>query len=94
MYGFKKPDRRPGEYPSGGAVSTTWQVWKVIASQLDFIAPDIYEEEIKPIIAEYGNDQPLLIPETRIDKRYISNLFYAFWSRSNRLFTFLVSKIF
>lgn len=75
---LKKPDRRPREYPSGGAVSTTWQVWKVIASQLDFIAPDIYEEEIKPIIAEYGNDQPLLIPETRIDKRYISNLFYAF----------------
>ena len=89
----QKPDRRPGEYPSGGAVSTTWQVWKVIASQLDFIAPDIYEEEIKPIIAEYGNDQPLLIPETRIDKD-IFRIYFMLLVKEQSAIHLLVSKIF
>jgi hypothetical protein len=34
--------RRPGEYPSGGPVSTMLPIWKATAPALAFISPDIY----------------------------------------------------
>ena len=34
--------RKPGEYPSGGPVSTMLPVWKAAAPALAFISPDIY----------------------------------------------------
>lgn len=38
--------RRPGlDYPSGGAVSTTLDLWKKFAPHLDCIAPDIYIQD-------------------------------------------------
>lgn len=38
--------RRPGtDYPSGGAVSTTLDIWKKFAPHLDCIAPDIYIQD-------------------------------------------------
>ncbi|WP_430611746.1 DUF5597 domain-containing protein [Enterococcus sp. DIV0876] len=75
---LKKVGKMPGEYPSGGAIDTTWKVWKAVAKSLTFIAPDIYEEDISAILSAYSDDQSLFIPETRIDKKYISNIFYAF----------------
>ncbi|KAI9731692.1 MAG: hypothetical protein M1834_004481 [Cirrosporium novae-zelandiae] len=59
----------PGDYPSGGGVSNTLDVWKAFATSLDFIAPDVYLNEYTSSCAKYRHlDQPLFIPEQRRDE--------------------------
>lgn len=65
---LRKSDfQRPGEYPSGGAVSEMLSVWKAVAPSLAFLAPDIYQQNnvvFSRICNRYSRaDNPLFIPE-------------------------------
>jgi beta-galactosidase GanA len=59
--------QRPGEYPSGGPVSTMIPVWKAAAPALQLLAPDIYlsnDNVFLDICSKYSRpDNPLLVPE-------------------------------
>lgn len=59
--------QRPGEYPSGGPVSTMIPVWKAAAPALQLLAPDIYlsnDNVFADICSKYSRpDNPLLVPE-------------------------------
>ncbi|MCW2817341.1 MAG: hypothetical protein JWR42_128 [Marmoricola sp.] len=65
----------PGDYPSGGPVAGVLDVWKIAAPSLDFLAPDIYVDDVKQALEGYAReDNPLFIPETRLRA---GSLFYA-----------------
>jgi hypothetical protein len=55
-----------GKYPSGGPVARMMDVWKAAAPALDFLAPDIYVEDVKGTFNDYARaDNPLFAPETQ-----------------------------
>ena len=59
----------PGDYPSGGAVINTLDIWHRFAPTLSFISPDIYLNDYVAVCAGYRhNNQPLMIPEQRRDE--------------------------
>ncbi len=71
------PDR-PGQYPTGGPVFKVRKMWRLMAPELQFLAPDIYVEDFRAVCDEYGSDgNPLFIPETRASKDCVPFLFYA-----------------
>jgi hypothetical protein len=60
---------QPGDYPSGGAVSSVLDIWLHFAPSLDFIAPDIYLVDYIRTCSTYRHkDNPLFIPEQRRDE--------------------------
>jgi hypothetical protein len=62
------PQERAGEYPSGGPHPYYLEVWRAIASSIDFYSPDIYWPNFEYWIQRYevpGN--PIFIPEARIE---------------------------
>lgn len=83
--------RRPGtDYPSGGAVTRTLDVWKSATPNIDVIAPDIYSTGLSP--DEHGDpasaflqqcatycraDNPLFIPECHLMPHTPADLLYA-----------------
>lgn len=76
---LQKNGKKAGQYPSGGPTKNVLKVWQGNAENLTAFAPDIYEENYQEIISDYQKiDQPLLIPETRKDLKYMSNILYAF----------------
>jgi hypothetical protein len=73
---------RPGEsYPSGGAVSHMLDIWKVVAPDIDIIAPDIYHRSpiiYQMILSRYHRpDNPLLVPETGGGMAFARYFFYG-----------------
>ncbi|KAK5166053.1 uncharacterized protein LTR77_008314 [Saxophila tyrrhenica] len=59
----------PGDYPSGGGVINTIDIWQTFAPTLDFIAPDVYLNDYTKSCAKYRHrNQPLFIPEQRRDE--------------------------
>jgi hypothetical protein len=55
-----------GDYPSGGPVGRVIDVWKAAAPSLDLVAPDIYVDDVKPVLRDYARpDNPLFVPESR-----------------------------
>lgn len=71
-------DPTPGVHPSGGPVPRMLPVWQAAAPHIDFLAPDIYDEDFRGYCARYhriGN--PLFIPEARRDERSASAVFYS-----------------
>lgn len=59
----------PGDYPSGGGVVNTLDIWQLFAPNLDFIAPDVYLNDYASTCAKYRHrDRPLFIPEQRRDE--------------------------
>lgn len=66
----------PGTYPNGGPVSRVMDIYKAIAPDIDFCAPDIYAPNYKEILSMYHRaDNPLFIPESTIDQ---ARAFYAY----------------
>lgn len=58
----------PSDYPSGGAVSNTLDIWRAFAPNLDFIASEVYLNDYASSCAKYCHlNQPLFIPEQRRD---------------------------
>jgi hypothetical protein len=71
----------PGDYPSGGSVSKTLDIWQRFAPHLDFISPDIYLNNYETICRKYRHrNQPLLIPEQRRDAYGARRVFAALGS--------------
>jgi hypothetical protein len=59
---------RPGEYPSGGPHPYYLEVYRAMAPDMDFYAPDIYWPEFEYWVKRYeikGN--PIFIPEAKMD---------------------------
>ncbi|MGD0872710.1 MAG: DUF5597 domain-containing protein [Bryobacteraceae bacterium] len=72
-----RPNYAPGQYNSGGPLPHSMDIWKAGASQLDFVAPDIYFE-FKNWCAKYDRPgNPLFIPESTGDAQGAANVFYA-----------------
>jgi hypothetical protein len=56
-----------GQYPSGGPTRTVLDVWKAAAPSLDLLGPDIYIDDVPPVLADYHRpDNPLFVPEAQI----------------------------
>jgi beta-galactosidase GanA len=78
---LNRPNKAPGEYPSGGPLPHLLDVWKAGAPSLDFLAPDIYFPNFVDLANRYRRaDNPLFIPEANnADKIEVpANAFYAF----------------
>jgi hypothetical protein len=70
--------QQPGDYPSGGPVARMMDVWRAGATNIDFLAPDIYLEDFRGVCCEYTRSgNPLMIPEARGDEQAAANVFYA-----------------
>jgi hypothetical protein len=55
-----------GQYPSGGPARRVIDVWKAAAPTLDLVAPDIYLDDVPPVLADYHRpDNPLFVPEAQ-----------------------------
>jgi len=64
-----------GQYPSGGPVGRAIDLWKAGAPALDLVAPDIYVDDVKPVLLDYDRpDNPLFVPESRLET---GRLFWA-----------------
>jgi len=65
----------PGTWPAGGPVARVMDVWHAGAPSADLLAPDIYVDDFKSVVAEYTRSgNPLWIPEA---KDQTGNLFWA-----------------
>jgi hypothetical protein len=72
------PMERAGEYPSGGPHPYYQQIYRAVASHIDFYSPDIYWPEFAYWLRRYqalGN--PIFVPETKIDSAPY-NALYAY----------------
>ena len=71
----------PGDYPSGGGVTTVLDIWQKFAKYLDFIAPDIYLNDYAASCGKYRHrNQALFIPEQRQDSYGARRIWTAFGS--------------
>lgn len=71
--------RVPGQYPSAGPLDHLIDIWRCAAPAVDFLAPDIYDPGFKMWCSRYDRpDNPLFIPEIRIDKANAMQAFYVF----------------
>jgi hypothetical protein len=71
------PQQRPGDWPSGGPLPHTLDMWLAGAPHIDMLTPDIYFGDFREWCRLYtrrGN--PLFIPEMRRDESHW-NIFYA-----------------
>ncbi|MEP6842141.1 MAG: DUF5597 domain-containing protein [Pseudolysinimonas sp.] len=61
-----------GDYPSGGPASRVLDIWKAAAPSLDFLAADVYVDDVKTALSSYTRvDNPLFVPESRIRTGYV-----------------------
>lgn len=75
------PDKRAGEFPSGGPVPRDIDIWKAAAPAIDFLAPDIYFYNFGHWLDPYRRpDNATFVPETRGVRsgRFAANAAYAF----------------
>ncbi|MDE3187360.1 MAG: DUF5597 domain-containing protein [Acidobacteriota bacterium] len=69
---------RPGEYPSGGPHPYYLDVYRAMATHIDFYAPDIYWPEFEYWVRRYQlAENPIFIPEARLEAGPY-NALYAF----------------
>lgn len=73
--------RKPGDYPSGGPVSTMLPVWKLAAPALSFLSPDIYHSNYNVFTGLCGKyalpDNPFFVPELGKGLDFARLQFYA-----------------
>ena len=61
---LNRPEKLPGEYPSGGPLPHLIDVWKAGAPSVDFLSPDIYFPNFAELVGKYVRPKnPLFIPE-------------------------------
>lgn len=76
---------KPGDWPSGGPLPHTMDIWLAGAPHIDLLAPDIYASNFQEWCQKYtqrGN--PLFIPEMRRQAVGARNVFYAFGQHDAR----------
>lgn len=75
---LNRPNKKPGEYPSGGPLPHLMDIWKAAAPDIDFLAPDIYFPNVGFWCEQYSRaDNPLFIPEIRKGPDCAVQAFYA-----------------
>lgn len=78
------PEQCPGEpggiHPSGGPTSLMHDIWRCAAPEIDALAADLYLENFAEECRAYSRlpYNPLIIPEGRPDRWFMSHAFYAF----------------
>ena len=73
------PGRSPGQYPSAGPLPHVLDVWKAAAPSIDFLSPDFYNPNFRYWANRYTRpDNPLFIPEHRLEAGVDAKAFYAF----------------
>lgn len=90
----------PRSYPSGGAVDTVLDLWKVAAPSLDMLSPDIYisgDDNYQRIADSYTRpDNPLFVPENSHEPSFARSIFrvignggigYGLWGVDDTNFT-------
>ena len=76
--GWASGGHKPGEWPSGGPLPHTLDVWMAGAPSIDFFTPDIYQPNFEAWCQQYrrrGN--PLFIPEMKSNVDGARQVFYA-----------------
>lgn len=72
-------NRKPGEYPSAGPLAHLIDVWHSAAPSIDFLAPDLYDDDFTGWVAQYHlHNNPLFIPEIRLTENNGVRAFYVF----------------
>lgn len=73
-----KPTQKPGDYPSAGPLPQVMDIWKAAAPSVDVLAPDFYNPDTKYWCDLYTRgDNPLFIPEIRLDSSCAAKVFYV-----------------
>lgn len=76
--GMPAGGKSPGDWPSGGPLPHTMDVWRAGAPHIDLLSPDIYFGDFFDWCRQYTRrDNPLFIPEMRRDEEGARNIFYA-----------------
>jgi len=75
---LSSPERKPGDWPSGGPLPHTMDLWLAGASHVDLLAPDIYQANFQEWCRRYARrGNPLFIPEMPGMGAGPRNVFYA-----------------
>lgn len=70
--------RKPGEYPSAGPLAHLIDIWHCAAPNIDFIAPDLYDNGFVDWVSKYKlNNNPLFIPELKLSDNDGVRAFYV-----------------
>lgn len=71
--------RKPGEYPAAGPLAHLIDIWHCAAPSIDLLAPDLYDKGFTDWTAQYKlHNNPLFIPEIRLEANDGVRAFYAF----------------
>jgi len=72
-------NRIPGEYPSAGPLAHLIDIWHCGAPNIDFLAPDIYDDGFTDWVKKYNlHNNPLFIPEAKLTDNDGVRAFYVF----------------
>lgn len=72
-------NRKPGEYPSAGPLAHLIDIWHCGAPNIDFLAPDLYDNGFAGWVAQYRlHNNPLFIPEVKLGQNNGVQAFYVF----------------
>ena len=70
---------KPGNYPSGGPIPHTLDVWRAAAPAIDMIEPDIYVDEVFYTVEQYHREgNPVFIPEIKPGIRSANQALWIF----------------
>ena len=76
-------DRKPGQYPSGGPLAHLIDIWHAAAPDIDVLGVDIYDKGYADWVAKYHlHNNPLFVPEIRLEDRDAMFALYAFGHHS------------
>lgn len=76
-------DRKPGQYPSGGPLAHLIDIWHAAAPAIDVLGVDIYDKGYADWVAKYHlPDNPLFVPEIRLEDKDAMYALYAFGHHS------------
>jgi hypothetical protein len=68
----------PGQYPSAGPLPNLMDIWQAAAPAIDLLSPDFYNPYFKQYCELYSRrNNPLLIPEIRLEPSDAAKVFYA-----------------
>ena len=75
---LNRPQQQPGDWPSGGPLPHSFDLWLAGCPHIDLLSPDIYLDNFQEWCQQYTRRGNLLfIPEMRRTEECAQNFFYA-----------------
>jgi beta-galactosidase GanA len=75
---LNRPGFKPGQYPSAGPLPHLFDIWRVAAPALDFLAPDIYFPNFEELCQRYQRpDNHYFVPEAGNGPECVVHALYA-----------------